>query len=261
MNTIRKKKSRSHKIKKKLIQILQRCSAIKIQCAFRKYRTYWINKDYESRNYNKDDKFYNTTTLLGRNKDDIDKMYFYKNNNYFFDIREINKHIINSNKHPYTNLTIHKKTIRQIKRIKYNLKKNYENYSEIDEEDLLTNINLITSLKTDFFLKLDKYISASNINGFNKLNEDDLYDYIEKLFMYNLICTIFDEDDILYNIDKLYKKYYNEKREYNDDENYYTKMLNHRFNYHYYILRFLHKTIDYQDENQITRALILNTNI
>ena len=49
MNKIKKKISKSRKIKKKLIQILQRCSAIKIQCAFRKYRTYWINKDYKSR--------------------------------------------------------------------------------------------------------------------------------------------------------------------------------------------------------------------
>ena len=31
--------------------------------------------------------YYNITTLLGRNIEEIDKMYFYKNNNYFFDIR------------------------------------------------------------------------------------------------------------------------------------------------------------------------------
>ena len=258
MNTIKKKKSR--KIKKKLIKILQRCSAIKIQCAFRKYRTHWINKDYESRNYNENDKFYNTTTLLGRNKDEIEKMFFYKNNNYFFDIRELNRHISNSNKHPYTNLIMREKTIRQIKRIIFNLRKYDENYIEINEEDSLSNINMITSLKTDLFLKIDKYIGVSNINNFNKLDEYGLFNYIEEWFMCNLISTFFDEDDILYTIHNLYIKWYNEKKDYNNND-YNKKMLEHRFNFHYYILNFLHKVIDIQDQNQITRALILNENI
>ena len=258
MNTIKKKKSRI--IRKKLIQILKRCSAIKIQRAFRKYKTYWVNKDYQSRNYNENDKFYNNTTLLGKEINEIDKMYFYKNNNYFFDIRELDKHILNSNKHPYTNLIMHKKTIRQIKRIIFNLRKYYDNFNEIDEEDSLSNINIITSLKTDLFLKIDKYIGVSNISSFNKLNESSLFYYIEELFLCNLISTLFDEDDVLYTIDNLYRKFYNEMRNYNCNT-YYNKMLKHRFNFHYYILQFLHKVIDYQDENQITRSFILNENI
>jgi hypothetical protein len=246
------------KRKYQLLNILKRISVLKIQQAFRKYRTYWINKDYESRTNNTVDKFYNITTLLGKNKDEIESVYFYKNNKYFYDVRELYKHILNSNKNPYTNLSMPKYTIKQVKRIIYYLKKDYSNYTELENEDVMTNKNTITSLKTDLFLKIDRFIGVSNMNKFNKFSECDLYEYIEDLFSYNLIKSLFKSELILKKINKLYQDYVIERNNSEDDIQYEKDMMNDRFIFNYYILKILHNIININDLMQSTRALIMN---
>jgi len=263
MNIINKnigkvKKISSKKRKYQLLNILKRVSSIKIQVAFRKYRTYWINKDYESRTINSIDKFYNTTTLLGKDKDEIKSMYFYKNNKYFYDVRELYKHILNSNKNPYTNLSMSTQTIKQVKRIIFYLKRDYSDYSELENEDVMTNKHTLTSLKTDLFLKIDRFTGVSNINKFNKFGECDLYEYVEDLFGYNIIKLRFKTELILDKVNKLYQNYVIEKYNSDDDIKYVKEMMNDRFLFNYYILKILHNIINISDPMQSTRALIMN---
>jgi len=263
MNIIKDKIQKVKKIsikkrRNQLLNILKRISIVKIQRVFRKYRTYWINKDYESRTINLVDKFYNTTTLLGKDKDEIKSVYFYKNNKYFYDIRELYKHILNSKKNPYTNLSMSKQTIKQVKRIIYYLKKDYSDYSELENEDVMTNKNTLTSLKTDLFLKIDRFMGVSNINKFNKFVECDLYEYIEDLLGYNIIKELFNSELVLDKINKLYQNHVIEKYNYDDDIKYEKEMMNARFFFNYYILKILHNIINISDSMQSTRALIMN---
>ena len=104
---------------------------ILIQSFFRKIisiNKYNILFDKQSQIINKNITYNNNNTLLGDNIDKIDKLYFYKykenNNYYFFDIRELYKHIKNKPTNPYTNKLFTNKYIKQINRIYTNLKNN-----------------------------------------------------------------------------------------------------------------------------------------
>lgn len=255
------KKKKKFSKKYKLLKILKKISCIKIQRAFRKYRTYWIHQDFKSRILNEEDTFNNNISLLGKNKENINKIYFYKNENFFYDIREIYKHIINSNKNPYTNITIPNKTIKQIKRIIFYLKKDYFYFKELDQEldenENLTNNNIISSLTTDLFLKMDNFIGVSNISIFKSLSEGNLYDLIEEIFNYNFIYNNHVKNSILFTIEELYRKYLNERNKNPNNK----VMLKHKFNFNNYIIKLLHNIIDIKDDLQNTRVLLINENI
>ena len=268
MKSIQKKKTiiklSKRKKKQKLINFVKLYSAIKIQRYFRKYQIKMRLSDIERRIINPNEKFINDSTFIGKTLYNLDKIYFYKHSGYFFDVRELKQHILNSNKHPYTNILFNKFSINQILRIDYNLLNNYNKYKYLDEEDLniLSNKHFLTGLKTDIFLKIDKNIGISNLNRFNNYNELDLLWYIENILKYSLINELINSESTLLRLDFLYSKFRYEEEYYKRiDTSYLDKFYKYRFKYHHYILNLLLKIVNHKDNSLVTRCHILNENI
>jgi len=261
--TLIKTKRRNNE--KKLITFIKLYSSIKIQTAFRAYRAKIKLLDKECQTFSITDKFINDITFIGKKLDEIKKDYFYKHSNYFFDIRELVEHIKQSFKHPYTNIIFTKFRIVQILRIHYNLVNNFSNYKSLDEENSenLSYQNIISSLKTDLFLKIDSLIGVSNINIFNNFDELDMFHYVENLMSYSLIQNIIDVDNIYNKTNNLYNVFLKEQTFYESmiNINYLDKIYKHRFRYHYNILNFLLQIVNHNDDNQTTRCHILNEQI
>jgi hypothetical protein len=258
-------KTKQEKKKKSLIKIVRLYSAIKIQTFFRRYQLKFRLSDKEHQTFSDTNEFLNDITFVGKNVHEIEKEYFYKHSNYFFDIRELVKHLKYSSRHPYTNMIFNRFTKKQIFRIHYYLINNFLNYESLDEEnsEILSYKNIISSLKTDIFLKLDSMIGVSNINIFNNFDELDVYHYVENLMSYSLIRNIINVDDILDRTNDLYNKFLREKHFYENIKriNYLNTFYKHRFRYHYNILNFLLQIINYNDNNQTTRYYIINEQI
>lgn len=258
-------KTKRRKNNKSLVKFIKLYSAIKIQTAFRQYQAKIRLSDKERQTFSDIDEFLNDMTFVGKKVNEIKKEYFYKHSNYFFDIRELIQHLNYSSKHPYTNTLFNKFTKTQIFRIHYNLINNSINYESLDEENSenLSYTNIISSLKTDIFLKLDSIIGVSNINIFNNFDELDLYYYVENLMSYSLIRNIIVVDDILDKTNYLYNKFLREKYFYENIRhiNYLNVFYKHRFRYHYSILNFLLQIINHNDNNQATRYYIINEQI
>lgn len=259
--TILKKNKKKQKLK--LINFAKLYSAIKIQRFFKSYLKKIVLLDKINTTQKFNEEFLNDTTFIGKPLDKLDKLYFYKHSNHFFDIRELYEHLRLSDKHPYTNIKFSKFVLRQINRIYYKIIKN-PNYIDIGNEDttILSNKNLISGLKTDIFLKIDESIGASNLNSFNNYDEYDLLYYIENIMNYSLINQLFNSEILLHRIYYLYDKFKSEMRYYRiRDNSYFNKFYKDRFNFHYKILDTLLRIVNYKDNNSITRCHILNENI
>ena len=267
MNSIKKKPlliTLRRKNKKQIKNFVRLYSAIKIQNAFRKYQVILRSSDIKHTTLKETDKLLNDTTFIGQTPAEIEKVYFYTHSNYFFDIRELIQHLRYSSKHPYTNVVFSKFTINQILRINYLLIKNYVNYKTLDEDNSrdLSNKNIISSLKTDVFLKMDSSIGVSNVNTFNNYNEFDLLCFIEKLMIFSLISDLFDVNEILYQTFNFYNKFENEKAAYiHKLSHYYKNYYKHRFRFHYHVINILLKIVNVNDNNLTTRCHIINENI
>jgi hypothetical protein len=267
MKTIKKKlliKTTRRRNKKKLKIFIRLYSAIKIQNAFRKYQIKIRLSDIEHRVLKEPDKFSNDTTFIGKKLSEIEKVYFYIHSNYFFDIRELVQHIRHSLKHPYTNVIFNKFTINQILRINHTLMNNYENYKTLDEDNNnnLSNKNIISSLKTDIFLKIDSRIGVSNVNTFNNYDELDLYFFVENIMTFSLIKNLFNVNEILHQTHYFYNKFENERSHYNQTHSdYLDNFYKYRFRFKYHILNILLKIVNFNDNNLTTRCHIINETI
>jgi hypothetical protein len=252
------------KNKNNLKNFVRLYSAIKIQSAFRKYQITFRKSDIKHTVVKETDKVLNDTTFIGNKLTEIEKVYFYTHSNYFFDIRELIQHLRHSSKHPYTNIVFSKFTINQIFRINRALINNYINYKTLDEENNsnLSDKNIISSLKTNVFIKMDSCIGVSNVNVFNNYNEFDLYCFVEKIMIFSLINSLFDVNEILYQTYYFYKKFENERKSYiQDSSHYFNNFYKHRFRFHYHVINILSKILNTNDNHLTTRCLIINENI
>jgi hypothetical protein len=258
-------KTKQRKNKKSLVKFIKLYSVIKIQTAFRKYQLKIQLSVKETQSFTNTDRFLNDTTFVGKKLNEIKEEYFYKHSNYFFDIRELVQHLSYSSKHPYTNTLFNRFTKNQILRIHYNLINNHLNYKSLDEENSenLSYKNIISSLKTDIFLKLDSKIGVSNITIFNNYDEVDLYHYVDNLTNYSLIQSVIDVNNVSYKVNYLYDNFLREQDFYENRRNinYLDTFYKHRFRYHYTIFNLLLEIMNHNDEHQCTRYYIINEQI
>ena len=238
---IRKKRNNKQIIKKMAILYF----TIKIQRFFKKYlERIKLSDELVTK---KEGNFINNSTFIGTDFNNLDEIYFFTHNKFFFDIRELRKHIINSNKNPYDNKTFTNFTIRQIKRV-YNkviLNVNYQSLEE-DYNDDLSYDNILTSMKASIFSKIDENIGTSHFQQFNNFSNLDLISFMEILFNYDLISERFyveRELDILAN---LYHNYRLEKRR-NRRHNR-SSYLIHNFNFNHKILNLLNEILNVNND-------------
>lgn len=262
-NIINKKIKKTKNNKKNLEEIIYFNSALKIQKAYKNYLQKNIIIDFHRRSLEVDETFNNDSTLLGKNIDEFDKMYFYKLGKYFFDIRELYHNLIYSNKNPYTNKIFNQYQLNQIYRIYHNLIKDYENFKflEQDDDEVLSNQNKLSQYLTDISFKFENIINGvSNIILLNNYNEYDLFNFINDIFYYDLIKNIYNEEELFDELHLLYKYYKREKRHYSKIY-YYSVMMENRFNYRYRIYNIINNIINVNDNYRITRCYIINENI
>ena len=236
--------------KRKLKKIIKNVMANRLQKAYRKYFNRMIDKDERSM---KDDdyEYRNDSTLTCIELDYMDKRYFYKNNGYFFDIRELET----SKKHPYTNKDFTLEDKRQIKRILYFLKSRYYSYRELNEEDYELNLQeRYTAYKTDVIKKIESEGVYLPINVFNSYSIVEIFYFSIILLNWRLIKSIPDIDNyrkiIIYNYKK-YTYYYN----LSDVPQLYFNQV--KLDFKYSVIRFLDYITSIDDDNKISRCLIV----
>lgn len=201
----KRKNSFSEKISLKKIKYIKNYNyIILIQSFFRKIisiNKYNILFDKQSQLINKNITYNNNNTLLGDNIDKIDKLFFYKykenNNYYFFDIRELYKHIKNKPTNPYTNKLFANRYIKQIIRIYTNLKNNGIKIKISNRIPVISRSNIYI---TNFIQKLNNYNIYTTIEQFNNL---DLIDY---LYIISTLIIYYESD---YISSEIYNYFYN----------------------------------------------------
>lgn len=186
---------------------------IKIQLFIRKILS--INKynnlfDKKAQKLIQNAKYVNNTTLLGEDIKNINIIYFYtykeNNNYYFFDIRELVKHLKNKKTNPYTNNMIDFKYIKQIYRIFYKLKKQGIK-TKISNKIPMKSRNTIYI--TYFIQKLNDNNLYTTVEQFNYLDMFDCFFIITNLLMYNNCdYSIYEIQDYFNNNTKLNCKLY-----------------------------------------------------
>lgn len=251
---IKKKRNREYILKKVAILYF----TIKIQKYFKKYLERIKLSDQLVQM--KEGNFINETTFIGIDYNNLKSLYFYKHNNFFFDIRELRKHIINSNKNPYNNTLFSKFTLRQIKRIFIKVRNNI-NYESLQDEyaDELSHENIITSMKTSIFSKIDDNIGTSNFGIFNNFRNIDLLHFIEIIFNYDLISINFYVEREMDILDDLYNSYMLEKRRNRSSRG--SNEFIHNFNFNHKILTLLNEILIISNDNIETICHILNESI
>ena len=263
-HTIKKKiKKKKKNNKKNLEEIINFDSALKIQRAYKNYLKKNIIIDFHRRSLEVDETFSNDCTLLGKEIDEFDKMYFYKLGRYFFDIRELYENLVHSTKHPYTNKELNQYQLNQIYRIYHNLIKHYNNfkYLEEDNNEVLSNQNKLSKFLTDISFKFENIINGvSNIILLNNYKEYDLFNFMNDIFYYDLIKNTYNEEELFDELHRLYRDFKIEKQHYNRDY-YYSVMMENRFNYRYRIFNILNNIINIKDDFRTTRCYIINENI
>jgi len=254
----KKRKIEKNKI---LVNCCKLYSAIKIQNAYKKYINFVRKSDVLHTKYIKNEKFINESTFMGLTIITLEKKYLYKHSCHFFDIRELIEHLKNSNRHPYTNILFSKFSIQQIYRINYNLKKstNFKTLSD-DYNENVSYKNIISSLKTDLSIQLDRNCTISNISILNNYDEADLYLIIEELTFYSLIRNIININYELKVIDRLYRNLLIEKKRLyqNGITDYFSNMYKCRFEYLHKIYKLLNFIVNYNDDNKTIRCHIVN---
>ena len=234
---IRKPLTRRAK-KRKLVRIIKNVMAIRLQKAYRKYSQRMINKDEKS--MINDGEYCNDSTLTGVQLEDVNEKYFYKNDGYFFDIRELET----MDKHPYTNKEFSLENKRQIKRILYYLKTNYYSYRELNEEDdNMSPSEVYTAYKTDVFKKIEETGIYLPIDIFDKYTIMQLHIFLGILFNYILIK---DTIGINYYLNEFKKCFYQSLCGLCDNMTLKYKAL--------YILDYISKL---EDEDKLSRCLII----
>tara|TARA_B100001123_G_C15319858_1_gene1027514 strand:+ start:2056 stop:2832 length:777 start_codon:yes stop_codon:yes gene_type:complete len=252
------KKRKSKSERKVLRKMAKLFFTIKIQRYFKKYLE--RIKLCDSLSTENRGNYINNTTFIGTELNNLNKLYFYRYKNHFFDIRELYKHIRNSDKNPYDNIKFSKFILRQIKRIYLRIQNNIGYLSLNDDyNEELSFDNIISSMKTNLFNTIDHNIGNSNFSKFNNLTHSELYDLMETLFNFNLINSLFDVEYEMYNLDNLYHRYKLEKRRNRNSLN--TNEFLHKFNYAYGILNLLNEMISVNDGNKVTRCHIINETI
>lgn len=146
-------------------------------------------------------KYQNETTLLGETIKNINKLYVYnykeKDNYFFFDIRELYKHIKNTTTNPYTNNQIPERYIKQIYRIFNKLK---DDGIKIRISNRIPVISRANVYITDFIQKLNNYNIYTTVEQFNNL---DLIDY---LYIISTLIIYYESD---YISSEIYTYFYN----------------------------------------------------
>ena len=147
------------------------------------YKRFIILQDKYSQCIN-NKKVENDTTFIGNNISQIKPRYRYilKDNNhwYFFDIRELIKHLRNSNTNPYTNNIISCAKLKQISRICRSLR---HNGYRLTIKNPLPPISQNTVKITNFFQKLQRYEIYTNIEQYINLHPSDLFILISKILV------------------------------------------------------------------------------
>ena len=236
--------------KRKLRKILKNVMAYKLQKNYKKYSDKMIDKDEKSMKDN-DSEYRNDLTLTGIELEDINKRYFYKNDGYFFDIRELEA----SNKHPYTNKALTLEDKRQIKRILFFLKSRYYSYRELNEEDYeYTDEEKYTSYKTDVIKKIEEKGVYLPINTFNSYTINEMYYFSVLLLNWRLINIIpniiYYKRKILYN----YRQYCITRFDINSSN---SDILTMGLVFKYSILWLLEYIVNIRDNNLLSRCLII----
>ena len=189
---IKKKRRRQSKSKRKVLYKMAKLFfTIKIQRYFKQYLE--RIKLCDSLSTENNDTYINNTTFIGTELNNLNKLYFYKYKNYFFDIRELYKHILNSDRNPYDNIKFSRFKLRQIRRIYLRIQNDIGYLSLNDDyNEELSFDNIISSMKTNLFNTIDHNIGNSNFSKFNNLTHSELCNLIETLFNFNLIYSLFD---------------------------------------------------------------------
>ena len=147
------------------------------------YKRFIILQDNYSQCIN-NKKVENDTTFIGNDVSQIKRRYRYilKDNNhwYFFDIRELIKHLRNSNTNPYTNNIISGAKLKQISRICRSLR---HNGYRLTIKNPLPPISQNTVKITNFFQKLQRYEIYTNIEQYINLHPSDLFILISKILV------------------------------------------------------------------------------
>ena len=235
------RRAKKHKLKK----IIKNVMVIRIQIAYKRYLNKMIDKD--ERSMRNDKEYNNDTTLIGVELDDINNRYFYKSDKYFFDIRELE----GLNKHPYTNKEFSIVDKRQIKRILYNLKSKYYTYRELNEEgEELTLQERYTSYKTDVVKKIEETGVYLPISIFDSYSISEMFYFSLILLNWELIKNIPNINFFKNNIIQTYNKYtYHNYR--------YLNTCDIEVDFKYSISKCLDYIISINDDNKITRCLII----
>ena len=162
---------------------------------------YNILIDNISQKVNENFKYQNDTSLLGDKIKNINKLYFYnykeKDNYFFFDIRELYKHIKNTKTNPYTNKIIPERYIKQIYRIYNKLKDTGIKIKISNRIPLISRANIYI---TNFIQKLNNYNIYTTVEQFNNL---DLIDY---LYIISTLIIYYESD---YISSEIYTYFYN----------------------------------------------------
>ena len=219
--------------------------------------------DFHRRSLEVDETFNNDTTLLGKNMNEFHKMYFFKLGHYYFDIRELYQNKNYSTKNPYTNKEFNRYQLNQIYRIYNNLRIDFENFKllEEDNQEVLSNENKLSKKLADISIKIDNITNGvSNIILLNNYSEYELFSFINNIFYYDLIKSLYDEKQLFDELHLLYRNFKKEIKIY-DRDYYYSVIMENRFNYRYKIYNIINKIINIKDDFQITRCYIINENI
>lgn len=173
---------------KKVKYIMNYYNIVIIQSFIRQFlsiKKYNILIDKISQDFNKIIKYKNESTLLGDNLENINKLYFYKykenENYYFFDIRELYKHIENNKTNPYTNNIIPTKYIKQMYRIFNKLR---DNGTKIYISNRIPRISRNNVYITGFIQTLNDNNIYTTVEQFNDLDSLDFLYIISTLMMY-----------------------------------------------------------------------------
>ena len=147
------------------------------------YKRFIILQDKYSQCIN-NKKLENDTTFIGRDVTQVKQRYIYtlKDNNhwYFFDIRELRKHLKNSKTNPYTNTIISEVKLKQIYRICRSLR---NNGYRLTIKNPLPLISQNTVKITTFFQKLQRYEIYTNIEQYINLHPSNLFILISKILV------------------------------------------------------------------------------
>ena len=170
------------------------------------YRSYVARNKYAQQ---LSKKFNNDTNLLGTEYVNIPKIFRYHLDKYFFDIRELNIHIKNHTKNPYTNIDFTEDEFNKILKTITDLTCSGHNISII----LTENTNLKYSmLVNDFCTRLSEFGNYPDFTTFEKYSYYELLTYLKYVKKFVIISNkigVEQYKSIIKSYNKYYRKYKN----------------------------------------------------